>query len=153
MEVTNNPKYTQEVIDDPEYFLISNRGHSFSFDKVWDTPTGYENELQRIGIVGSCTGVNSISSGPSKSYKNTAFFATAGTGKGAYNNKITLSVIDSLEKGTTNYVEMWDDAKQKIGKEGDAAYYVGPDTFFVDELNAAPTAAAPTASPVVADGG
>ncbi len=135
VECFDDPAVMADIRDDSSYFLVANRGHSYSARKVWDTPPDYQNDIARVGIVGSCIGSNDVSGKVGRCYENTAFFATSGTGVGAINNKLIRGLFEGLEEGKGDYPDLWERMQGEAGRKDDrVAAYQGPETFAVTKL-------------------
>ncbi|MBR9683882.1 hypothetical protein GOV03_05070 [Candidatus Woesearchaeota archaeon] len=128
-------KSMRDIGPDSSYFFIVNKGHSYSSGEAWNNQKGYKNDIPRIGYVGSCVGFNDINEKDlTHIYKNTAFFATAGTGTARINNNNIKNIFGGLEEGNQNYQELWAYVKERAGTSEKAEFYTGPETFFVNDL-------------------
>ena len=103
-EVFKDPGVMKKIEDDDSYFFIANRGHSFS-DIFEKDSQYYSNNIKRIVLDGACKGFSRVP-GYQEHHRESAFFATVGTGMGEINNRNTLSIFNGLEQGSSNYVDL-----------------------------------------------
>jgi hypothetical protein len=137
-EITQKLDDVSETLADPKTFFVSNRGHCFQFDDVWNNLISQNTEasIRKIGFLGSCGGGTHV---PGLSQKNLDFdfIGTVGTGRGDINNEILLWTMEGIKKGITNYVDLETYIKknyQGYSSTADLANYQFPKTFAVAQL-------------------